>query len=426
MSNNLNDVIANLQRSSTPSVEDQTNNNNIEKTPIAKNKPSFEVIESSPNLETQSSQSFDFDFDTPEFDTDSEENIVTAIKDESGGSLTYAIIGLGQCGGRLAQSFYDLGYKKCLAINTSYHDLADLTIAHKIKIGSTDGAGKDMEVSSSIFTSEKANILQYMHKVFGNDVDHILICAGAGGGTGSGTIIPTIELSKLYLKQLGFEDVNLKVGAISTIPTNNEISSPSVKQNSLQVLTSLSEMANNKQISPFIVIDNDRVKKLFPKLTVSNFYPTINRTITQLFHTFNIISTKESDLISFDKADYKSVINSTGHMVMGAVTLKDYSSSESISRALRNNIETTLLAAEFDLDTASVVGAIILGSKKIFDSVPGLMSSIEDAFGTISFLTGDATVHRGLYTNNSESIKVFTLISGLKSPVRRYRKINNM
>ena len=54
------------------------------------------------------------------------------------------------------------------------------------------------------------------------------------------------------------------------------------------------------------------------------------------------------------------------------------------------------------------------------------MTSIEDAFGTISFLTGNATVHRGLYTNNSNTLKVFTLIGGLKEPLRRYRKLVNI
>jgi cell division GTPase FtsZ len=368
----------------------------------------------------------DFDFDTPDVEDIQVEQLITAIADESGGSLKFAILGLGQCGGRLAQAFHDLGYKKNIVINTSYHDLADLTIPNKLKVGTTDGAGKNMEVSAGAFSKEKSNILLLMHKIYGQDVDHIIVCAGAGGGTGSGTIVPAIELSKIYLKQIGLEDAEQRVGAIATIPTNNESSSPLVKQNSLKVLTTLSEMANNKQISPFIIIDNDRVKTLFPRLTVTQFYPTINKTIVQLFHTFNVISTKESDLISFDKADYKSIINSSGHMVMGAITVKDYSSSESISKALRNNIETTLLADEFDLETASVVGIIILGGKEIFDSVPGLMTSIEDAFGTISFLTNQATVHRGLYTNNSNTLKVFTLIGGLKEPIRRYRKIVNI
>jgi cell division GTPase FtsZ len=368
----------------------------------------------------------DLDFDTP----DLEEHLSTQdeyiqIEDESGGSLKFGIIGLGQCGNRLAETFYKLGYKKTIVINTSQHDLTDIDVPTKLKIGNTDGAGKSMDVSGEAFSKEKANILHVMNRIFGKDVDHIIICAGAGGGTGSGTVIPAIELSKLYMRQLGLNSADSRVGAIVTIPTNAESSSPLVKDNSLKVLTTLSDMANNKKIAPLIIIDNDKVKQLFPKLTVTGFYPTINKTIIQLFHTFNVISTKQSDLISFDKADYNSIITSPGHMVMGGVTVKDYTSSESISRALRSNIENTLLAEEFDLESAKVVGIIAIGGKEIFDSVPGLMNSIEDAFGTIGFLTGDSVIHRGLYMNNSNSLKVFTLIGGMSDPVRRYKKIMN-
>lgn len=365
----------------------------------------------------------DFDFDTPILNA-SEEKFVR-VHDESGGSLIFGILGLGQCGGRIAQSFYNLGYKKCIAINTANHDLQDLEIPTKLKIGDKEGAGKNTEVSLEAFSKEKSNILQVFNRIYGDDVNNILICCGSGGGTGSGTVIPAIELAKLYLKQLGLEEVEKRVGVIVTIPTNGESSSPIVKSNAIKVLTTLSDMANNKLISPLIIIDNDKIKKLFPKLTVNNFYPTINNTIAQLFHTFNVISTKKSDLISFDKEDYNSIISSFGHMVMGGVTVKDYTNSESISNALRHNIENTLLADEFDLETAKAVGIIAIGGREIFDTVPGLMNSLEDAFSTIGFLTGNAIVHRGLYMNNSKNLKVFTLIGGLDQPTRRYRKLIN-
>jgi cell division GTPase FtsZ len=381
------------------------------------------VIKMSENHVQVLENTLDFDFDTPDIeDFETNEDDYIYIADESGGAIKYGILGLGQCGGRLAQAFHDLGYKKCIAINTSSHDLADLTIPTKVRIGNTEGAGKNMEVSGEAFHQEKTNILHLFNKIFGRDVEHILVCAGSGGGTGGGTVVQAIELAKVFMAQIGHEFPERKVGAIVTIPTNSEASSPLVRRNALNVLTTLSTMANQKAMSPLIIIDNDKTKLLFPKLTVQQFYPTVNNTIVNLFHTFNLISTKNSDLISFDHADYRTIINSAGHMVMGAVSVRDYSSSEKLSKALRNNIETTLLADNFDLETAEVVGMIVLGGEKIFNTVPGLMSSIEDAFGTMSFLT-KATVHRGLYKNNSNSLKVLTLIGGMTEPTRRYRKL---
>ena len=54
--------------------------------------------------------------DIEDFDPDEvEAQKVDEIKDEAGGALTYAVIGSGQAGGRIAKSFYDLGYKKAIA-----------------------------------------------------------------------------------------------------------------------------------------------------------------------------------------------------------------------------------------------------------------------------------------------------------------------
>ncbi|MHC4158851.1 MAG: hypothetical protein ACYSSO_07200, partial [Planctomycetota bacterium] len=71
----------------------------------------------------------------------------TGVKDQIRGSTRYAWIGAGQCGGRLVKSFYDLGYKKVLAVNTTHHDLDLLKIPQDQKflmdIGEK-GAGKEM------------------------------------------------------------------------------------------------------------------------------------------------------------------------------------------------------------------------------------------------------------------------------------------
>ena len=49
--------------------------------------------------------------------------VTDEVQDKAGGALTYAFIGAGQGGGRMAKAFYDLGYTKTLAINTAKNDL---------------------------------------------------------------------------------------------------------------------------------------------------------------------------------------------------------------------------------------------------------------------------------------------------------------
>jgi len=387
-----------------------------------------------------------FDMDEfPDMSVVSNEQDFQEIEDESNGSLKFGILGLGQGGGRVAEAFYRMGYKKCLAVNTASHDLEFLRVEHKLQIGSgIEGAGKNMDVAAQVFNHNRSDILIKMREVFGEELDGILVCAGAGGGTGSGTVLPAVELARVYMRRLGIEDSDKRVGAIVTIPTKGELNSTIVKNNALKVLNTLSDQADAGKIAPFIIIDNEKARRMFPKLTVTQFYPTINATIAKLFTTFNVISTKKSDLISFDKADYRSIIfnsnesqsdNASSHMIFGAASISRGDLEEAfrvdghngigkcMSSAIRNNLEATLLASDFDLQTAKTVGAIIIGGQSLFDAIPGLMDGLEDAFSTISYLTGNATVHRGLYMDGSNGIKVMTIIGGLKRPLVRYRKL---
>jgi cell division GTPase FtsZ len=72
---------------------------------------------------------------------EAEELLLCSGRGQREGSTRYAWIGAGQCGGRLVQSFYDLGYRKVLAVDTTGHDLAllDLPQSQKFLIG----AGRD-------------------------------------------------------------------------------------------------------------------------------------------------------------------------------------------------------------------------------------------------------------------------------------------
>ncbi len=47
----------------------------------------------------------------------------TGVVDCINGSTRYGRLSGGQCGGRLGSSFYGLGCKKVLAVNTPHHDL---------------------------------------------------------------------------------------------------------------------------------------------------------------------------------------------------------------------------------------------------------------------------------------------------------------
>lgn len=348
------------------------------------------------------------------------------VKDESGGALNIGIIGAGQCGGKIAESFYRLGYKKCIYINTTDQDINDIPTKLVFRIpNKPGGAGKNMKEAEEAFITNKDELYNKFTSVIGK-VDHIFVCAGLGGGSGSGSISAVLDLAKKYMRYIGYDDPTKRVGAIVTLPTVGEVSSPIVAGNALTKGKELSELADKGQISPLIVIDNDKVRNLYKGLTVAQFYPTINNTIAQMFNVFNQIANLSSEFVTFDATDYITVMQSGGHMVMGVTVVKEFQDKTAISTALKSNLTKTLLASDFDLSTAKTAAVIVVASREAINTVSGLMDNIEYGFDTISSLTGNATVHRGIYADDKNTnIRVYTMISGLTKPEKRYARFIN-
>ena len=324
----------------------------------------------------------------------------------------------------MAKAFYDLGYTKTLAINTAKNDLnlLDLPEEHKFYIDyyGDQGAGKDQQKAAIAFESREQEVFNKLKNIVGEHVDRIIICAGVAGGSGGGTITSLIKLSKRYFTYVGREDAAERVGVIASLPTTGESASPVVARNAYNRMKQLSAMAEEKKFSPLIIVDNQKIKKLYPKLTVKAFWPTINNTVAGLFHIFNVLSVQNSDYTSFDPQDYDSVMKSAGCMIMGVTSVKDLESETGVAMALKSNLETTLLAEGFDLKTAKAAAGVVVGGSEIFEKTEGLMDNLEHAFSTLAAITGNAMVHRGIYEDpTKDKLVVYTLIGGLESPKKR-------
>ena len=367
--------------------------------------------------------------DIEDFDLEAiEVQQVDEIKDEAGGALTYAVIGSGQGGGRIAKAFYDLGYKKTIIVNTAASDLAlvDLPDDHKFYLDcfGQQGAGKDQERSREAFELKNQEIFNKMREMFGEKIDRILICAGAAGGTGGGSVTTLVSIAKRYFTYVGKENASERVGVIVSLPTAGECASPVVANNAYNRMQHLCVSAANGDFAPLILIDNDKIKKLYPKLTVKQFWPTLNNTIAGLFHVFNVLATKDSDYTSFDPADYNTIMKTKGCMIFGVTTVKNVENETSVSSALKQNLEKTLLASGFDLTTAEGAASIVVGGSKLYEEVAGLMDSIEYGFDTLATITGGAIIHRGIYEDpNKEKLVAYTIVGGLNAPQKRLEEL---
>ncbi len=351
---------------------------------------------------------------------------ISGVKDTSRGSTKFGWIGTGQCGGRLAKSFHDLGYGKVLAVNTAYHDLNDLDLPSSQKILmdiGRKGAGKDMVRGQQAATQYRQDIIHSIEQIFSENVDHIMLALGAGGGTGSGSVLPLIDTVRTCAKHIGLRNPERKIGVLMTLPTDGEAASPKVGRNAYEVASELSRMAANGEISPLIIIDNEKISRMYPGLTVKSFWPTINTTVSGLFDIFNRLSALSSPYTSFDSVDYQSIMESGGSMIMGLTKVDYFQRRYDISEAMKSNLGKTLLAGGFNLESARVAGAIVVGGKQIMAGTPGLQDSINHAFDVLTDLTGQATIHRGIYEDTRDSLRVYTIIGGLDSCHERLEEL---
>ena len=357
-----------------------------------------------------------------------EESQKDELIDDAGGSLTYGIVCSGQGGGRMAKAFYDLGYTKTVAFNLAQSDLNFLELPdrhkHHLKFEGSQGAGKNHEFSQKAFENRSQEIFNKFKEIFGNDIDRIMICVGVGGGTGGGSVMQLLKVAKKYFTYIGVDNPNERVGVIASLPTTGECASPVVANNSYNRMNDLCKAADKKEFAPLVIVDNDKIKKLYPKLTVKQFWPTLNNTVAGLFHIFNILSNKDSNYTAFDSADYNSIMKTSGCMIFGATTVKNVESETSLSAALKNNLEKTLLAGGFDLTTAQGAASVIVGGTVLYETVPGLMDNIEYGFDTLAALTGGAIIHRGIYEDpERDKLVAYTIVGGLKSPKKRIEEL---
>ena len=225
------------------------------------------------------------------------------------------------------------------------------------------------------------------------------------------------------MKYIGRDDAEKRVGVVLSLPTRGEAGSPQVAKNARQVLETTSDLADQNQISPLIILDNAKIEKMYKGLTVKKFWPTVNNTISGLFHVFNVLTNQSSPYTSFDPTDYSTVLQCGGVMVMGVAKLKEFEDEQSVSNAVKANIEKTLLS-DVELSDARVAACVAVGGKEIMENTVGLMDSLSYGFDTLSSLCPNATLHRGIYEDGKDSLRLFTLVSGLKVSDKRKQQLS--
>ena len=356
----------------------------------------------------------DLGIDLPDIPLPDDEPIEDAIKDTfEDAAFNFAIVGVGQGGSRLAESFWNLGYRRVGVINTAKQDLSLISVPEENKLLIGDGgAGKNPDAADEVFRTRYEDILDFLKRTFGSGYERILVCAGAGGGTGAGGVARVIDICHDLNQSLGKEakDTDAKVGCVLALPTRAE--GIKVQDNSKKTINKVIDAQKAGVLSPLVILDNEKIKQLYPKLTVNQFWSTANNSICSIFHLFNKISAKESAYTTFDKADLDTIFSS-GIIMFGATPVKDFTET-GISYAVRDNLRKNILAG-IDASTGNVAACVIIGDKNSLDNIP--QSNLEHGFEQLSRMMGaGSTVHRGIYAGAKQGLAVYTAIGGLQCP----------
>jgi cell division protein FtsZ len=245
------------------------------------------------------------------------------------------VIGCGGAGNNMISWLYKKGIEgaEVIALNTDMQHLDISTADRKLLIGKnvTKGLGcggyPKVGAESAV---ESANDIKQLLK--GSDM--VFICAGMGGGTGTGSAPIVGKLAK----EMG----SIVIGTV-TMPFNIERARIDKAEYGLAEL--------RKTCNTVIVIDNNRLVKIAGNLPVQQAFAVANELISTMIR--GIVETiAVPSLVNLDFADVKAIMTGGG---VAAIGVGASDTKNRVDEAVRGALSNPLL----DIEYAGATGAII-------------------------------------------------------------------
>jgi len=342
------------------------------------------------------------------------------VNDEFGYDVAFnmAFLGTGQGGSRIANAFYQLGYRRVAVMNTTDMDFAGIAEPIPKLNLAVGGAAKDPIFAANSLRGREEEVWDLMTRSWGNSPDYALICVGLGGGTGSGTTPILVDLARKYMESKGKPP---RVGCIVSLPPTTE--GQQVSKNAVQTFKTLLDM----KVSPMLIIDNARIHELY-KPGMTRLHATANETVSQLFHLFNQLAAVHSEFITFDRAEFAQLLDG-GVVVLGAadIPVESINTPADISTRIREDLTNNVLAT-VDLKRGKKAACLFVGSQDVLDSLS--LDYFDAGFTQLDRLIGSAyskkvptVIHRGLYLGAEPGLQCYTMISELDPPLDRLAEL---
>ena len=232
------------------------------------------------------------------------------------------VISVGGGGGNAVNHMYcegihDVSFVVC---NTDIQALNDSPVPMKLQLGKEGlGAGNKPEKARQA-AEESINDITAM---LSDGTKMTFITAGMGGGTGTGAAPVIARVSK---------ELDILTVGIVTIPFRFE-----GKKKINQALDGVEEMA--KHVDALLVINNERLRKIYPDLTVLDAFGKADDTLSVAAKSIAEIITNHG-LINLDFNDVKTVLKDGGVAIMST----GYGEGEGrVKQAIQDALNSPLL-----------------------------------------------------------------------------------
>ncbi len=307
------------------------------------------------------------------------------------GQANIKVIGCGGGGSNMVNWLYNKGVQgaEVIATNTDKQHLDIISSDKKILMGKdlTRGLGcggypnKGMEAAK-----ESLQALKDVTK----DTDMVFICAGMGGGTGTGAAPIIAQLAK--------QSGAIVIGTV-TMPFQIERARIDKAEFGLQQLRQVSDTV--------IVIDNNRLVNIAGNLPIKQAFAVANELISTMIKGIVEIIAIPS-LVNLDYADVKAIMSDGGVSVIG---IGESDSERKVEEAIRRALNNPLLDVTYEGATGALIH-ITGGEDLLLDEVNHIGNTVTQALDQDANVIWGARVEKEM----AGKVRVMTIITGVKSP----------
>ncbi len=322
-----------------------------------------------------------------------------------GRTLHVGVIGLGQCGGNIAEAFARREYP-ALALNTSQADLrslSHLSDGQKMVIGDERfGSGGSLALGGEAIRHSGEKIEEAVLRAF-EDVELVLVAGGLGGGT-VGNLAELVNMLAAH---------ELPIVAVGALPGDGE--GHRAKTNALWALNELVE----SDAEAILLVDNEKLFEAHAGATVTSFMRECNEALVTAFDQLNRISNDERlrSIRTFDPNDLRQILRFGGVTIFGSRPIEGALNRDTLGSAFAEILnQNELLASGFEATDVVTVGSVIAASERLLAGTPA--SAFEDYIREIKRVTQGAMHRTGLYATDGKDSRLYVIAAGLPLPSR--------